>query len=1394
MIRLIILSILLFPLTSLAQQSLTIGIFAYRPKAVLEARWQPIVHYLEQRLTDTDVKLRILNVDELEASIRRNELDFIFTNPRHFITLRLQFPLSGAIATLIAKQHNTQTSQLGGVFITRPERTDINQLLDLKNKSVAACGLNHLGGYQSQIYELAQQGIDFKNNIKLRFMGTPHDKIVHAVLTGDVDAGFIRTGTIEQMQQEGKLDAKQLKIINQQDFPSYPYIVSTRLYPEWPFVVMPKVDSHIANKVASALLNLDGNHPVSQSIGIHGFTVPADYLPVEKVMRELRLPPFDAAPAFTLKDIWKQHKTILTPLFIATLVVIVLLFILINRNRQLVLAGRKIKEAEQRQKNLLNHSPAVIYIMDLQGRYLFINRCIEDLLNTTNEEIQGKTDYDIFPLEYADTLRANDKKVLETGAAIELEETAWLEDGEHIYLSTKFPLKDVSGKIYATCGMSTDITERKLAEKQISKFKHIIDNSLNEIYLFDCASLHFVYVNQGAQKNMGYSLEEFKKLTPTDIKPELSASEFNLLTEPLTSRREDKIEFKTVHQRKDGSLYPVEIHLQLTNDSHPVFVAIILDISARQQAEEKLIASESLQKQILQTVPDLIWLKDRDGHYLMSNPQFELFINKTEPEIIGKTDYDFFDQETADVFREHDKIAEAANQPSSNEERLTFANDGRSRLFETIKIPMRDDSGETIGILGVARDITERKLAEEQSRLAASVFETTREGILITNFENQIIDANPACCKITGYSKAELLGENPSKLSANIQAAEIYKNLWTSLSEAGYWQGDLWNRHKNGEVYAERISISKVEDELGKLTHYVGVFSDVTYIKEHEAELEKIAHNDALTGLPNRLLLRDRMSQAFSQTTRHKKLIAICYLDLDGFKPVNDEYGHKAGDLVLVEIAKRLLQGVRTGDTVSRLGGDEFVLLMLDIENKEELESIIQRIIQKIASPIELPDCIVSVSASMGITLYPHDDNEADILLRHADQAMFEAKEKGKNCFVFFDPEHKQKQTETQILYREIAIALQEDQFQLYYQPKVNMRTDSIIGAEALIRWQHPVKGLLSPVFFLPMIENHPLIIEVGDWVLKQALTQLQLWKEQGITLVISVNVAALQLQQLNFISKLKSLLANYPQIQASQLELEILETAALDDLQKVNKVLNECKQLGINVAIDDFGTGYSSLTYLKHLSVETIKIDQSFIRDILVDQNDMAIVEGILQLAKSFNRKPLAEGVESNEHASLLLMIGCEVGQGYAIARPMPAKQIPDWVKNYNVPMEWMQVESAQLGHAHIDLCVLAVEHYRFVAATLNAIEHKSPALFPHDCHDHNRCGLGQWLIGEGEKLYGELVEFKKIAEEHKKVHKMSDGIKTLMAESKLNNIDEIKRDLFKYRDNVLANLKKLQ
>jgi diguanylate cyclase (GGDEF)-like protein len=410
-----------------------------------------------------------------------------------------------------------------------------------------------------------------------------------------------------------------------------------------------------------------------------------------------------------------------------------------------------------------------------------------------------------------------------------------------------------------------------------------------------------------------------------------------------------------------------------------------------------------------------------------------------------------------------------------------------------------------------------------------------------------------------------------------------------------------------------------------------------------------------------------------AQALRRGQLLAVVYLDLDGFKAINDGHGHDAGDQVLIALAQRMKQVLREGDTLARLGGDEFVAVLVDLEDKSACVPMLNRLLAAAAQPVELDDLSLIVSASLGVTFYPQDHAiDADQLLRQSDQAMYQAKVAGKNRYQIFDAAQDRDLRGHHESLERIRLALEHHEFVLYYQPKVNMRSGKVIGAEALIRWRHPEKGLLAPGMFLPIIEDHKLAVEVGEWVIEAALTQIEIWQSNGLELGVSVNVGARQLQQSDFVERLKALLAKHPRVSPSNLELEVLETSALADMEQVSQVIENCHLMGVEFALDDFGTGYSSLTYLKRLRVDSLKIDQSFVRDMLEDPEDLAILEGIIGLASAFKRQVIAEGVETIEHGTALLQLGCELAQGYGIARPMPPDLIPAWAATWQPDAAW--------------------------------------------------------------------------------------------------------------------------
>ena len=595
---------------------------------------------------------------------------------------------------------------------------------------------------------------------------------------------------------------------------------------------------------------------------------------------------------------------------------------------------------------------------------------------------------------------------------------------------------------------------------------------------------------------------------------------------------------------------------------------------------------------------------------------------------------------------------------------LRLGGEGRPPLTVRVEATLAADGQ---ACHAVVTDITARVQAEAHLQLAASVFTHAREGIIITSPAGTILEVNAAFTRITGYSRDEALGRDPRMLNSGLQGPEFYAAMAMTLGRDGQWSGEIWNRRKNGEVYAESTTISAVRDADGRTRNYVALFTDITTMKAHQQQLEHIAHYDALTNLPNRVLLADRLQQAMVQCQRHDRSLAVAYLDLDGFKAVNDRHGHNTGDELLIALAHRMKTALREGDTLARIGGDEFVAVLVDLEEVQDCTPVLIRLLQAAAAPATVGNAVLHVSASIGVTLYPQDAADADQLMRHADQAMYQAKQAGKNRYHLFDVVQDVALQSRRETLEHVRRALAQREFVLHYQPKINMRTGAVIGAEALIRWQHPERGLLLPAAFLPIIEDHPVSVELGEWVVAAALAQMSAWHAAGQDLPVSVNIGAHQLQHDEFVPRLSALLLAHPDVQHRFLELEVVETCALQDMAHVSEVMHACHALGVRFALDDFGTGYSSLAYLKHLPAELLKIDQSFVLGMLDDADDRAIVEGVIGLVRAFHREVIAEGVETAAHGKLLLALGCDLAQGNGIARPMPAADLPAWVASWH-------------------------------------------------------------------------------------------------------------------------------
>ncbi len=893
-------------LPAVAEETVRIGVLAHRPKPATLAQWQPLADMLQRAIPEREFEIIPLDYIELEAAIARRRLDFVLTSPGNYVRLQNQKGIGAPLATLQVNNLGHASSVFGGVIFTKansPDTADIVSLQDIRGKTVAFVSDESFGGYQTQALELLHVGISLRSgDVQRLALGMPHDNVVKAVLSGEAQVGLVRTGTLEAMAAEGGLDLRRLRIINPQSAPDFPLLLSTPLYPEWPFVYLTGTDEKLARHVTAILFMLDTKTEIINDIGIRGFTAPADYTVVANMLRELHAPPFEKNTFFTWQDVVARYRWYLaaaTTIFGGVLIV-------------------------------------TIYLL---------------------------------------------------------------------------------------------VVRRRLAEKQ-------------------------------------------------------------------------------------------------------------------------------------------------------------------------------------------------------------------------------------------------RLILEQQAKLelSASVFLNANEAIIIVAISsNRIVDVNDAFLEMTGYSYHEVIGKSTSFLRSERHNSAFFEGVRRILIEKHHWHGEVWIKRKNGKAFPSISTISTVNHGDGSIQYIIALLSDVSNLRKHQQELVRAAHYDSLTGLPNRILIAERLRYSLETVRHNGRKLAVVYLDLDNFRTINDQYGHATGDQLILVVASRMKKILREGDILARPGGDEFVVVLVNQENSDDMLdtiALLNSLLAAASEPIVIGDKTFVVSASLGVTFYPQaEDVDADILLRQSDYAMYQAKQTGKNRYHIFDPEHDRSLRGLHESVQRIHQALINGELVLYYQPKVNMRTGTVEGVEALIRWQHPEHGLLSPAAFLPFIEDNPIAIAVGEWVIETALMQIKQWGEAGLTMAVSVNIDAQQLQLPDFCERLRNTLAQYPEVSPSCLTLEVLETSALKDLEQVSRVIEECQEMGIFFALDDFGTGYSSLTYLKHLQVSMLKIDRSFVRDMLEDPDDLAILESIIGLANSFRRQVLAEGVETMAHGTLLLELGCELVQGYGIAQPMPAEELPRWV-----------------------------------------------------------------------------------------------------------------------------------
>lgn len=926
-------------------------------------------------------------------------------------------------------------------------------------------------------------------------------------------------------------------------------------------------------------------------------------------------------------------------------------------------------------------------------------------------------------------------------------------------------------------------------------FRLIVDSILDPIAIKDRYG-NFLFVNHALAKLYNTDPEAMVGKDDSDFGVPKEMSDFfreNVLE--IMKKGETEIVFEDSRNAITGEIrHYKSIKIPLKDpDGYDQILIIAQDITDIMKTQEEITKSEQRLQNVLTATQEGIW-----DWYI---PTGEVIHNLQWSETLGYHPNEI--PNTLDAFLmliypdDHQKVMqniqdhlEGRSEYYYSEHRMIRKNGEVFWVRDKGRIIEYDDDQKPLRVMGSFSDISNRKFYEEKLQLASNVFLHAREGILITDPYETIIDVNNAFTQITGYTREEVIGKTPRILHSNLQTQEYYENMWNSVISKGLWQGELWNRRKDGREYAEIQTISAVYDAEGAVQQYVAFLSDITDIKENQRYLEHVAYHDILTTLPNRVLLADRLKSGMLRTLRTHNPLAVIYLDLDGFKEINDLYGHQTGDELLITLSKRMKLSLRESDTLARIGGDEFVAVLFDLPNTSTCFMMLDRLLEATSKSILIDNIELKVTASIGVTFYPQkEDVDADQLLRQADQAMYQAKLSGKNRFHVFDVDYDRNLRGKNASIEHIRNALVQNQFVLYYQPKVNMKNGQLIGAEALIRWIHPERGVIPPLDFLPYIENHPLSINIGEWVIRSALHQLREWERTGLVTKVSVNVGAYQLLSSNFVDRLRDILGEYPDVKPEQLEIEILETSTLENLHQAVLVIQTCKSMGIKFALDDFGTGYSSLTYLKKLPVKVLKIDQTFVRSMLEDPDDLAILEGILGMGSAFRKEIIAEGVETIEHGEMLLLLGCELGQGYGIARPMPASDLISWKERWKPEPAWLNL--SQMNPHDFPLLFAGIGHRAWINALEKYVLDLSsnyPELNYEECH------FGKWLNTEGQLRYSNSQNFQKLSEEHYKIHALANEILELFHTGEKERVSEKLQSIFHSRDTLLELLKKVQ
>lgn len=956
-------------------------------------------------------------------------------------------------------------------------------------------------------------------------------------------------------------------------------------------------------------------------------------------------------------------------------------------------AERQVADQTKALRDFAELSADWFWTQDAELRFTSFSGRSTDKLRRTQSDFFGKRRWDmpisgVTPAQWADHIAACERHEPFRDFAYEIAAS----DGtpQH-YMVSGVPVFDGQGRFTGYRGTGSNVTELRQAEQTIRErerqLAQIVDGSSVATFVLD-AQHRVTHWNRACAILTGWSAQDmvgseeawraffptarptladrvvdgfmddearahYHLLRPSSLVADAWEAE-NFYPQPGASGR--WLFFSAAPLRDaQGRICGAIETLQDVSERHRQQVILEARVAERTQA---LTQQLHFQQQLMEAIPSPVFYKDADARYLGCNSAFERYIGRTNDEIVGKTPYDIAPPELAAVYLAADQALMRGPGVQIYESQVRYA-DGQLRDVMFHKATFTNPDGRVGGLVGVMLDISERKRMEDDLRQAATVFDNSAEGVIIATGEGSIIAVNRAFTEITGYAREEVIGCNPRMFQSGRHDAHFYRTMWGAIHQFGRWQGEVWNRRKSGDVFPQWISISAVKDDKGRLTNYVATFTDVTQKKLSEERIQMLAFSDPLTALPNRRLLLDRLEHALTVSARSHCLGALFFIDLDNFKALNDSRGHHVGDLLLKELARRLVASVREGDTVARLGGDEFVLILESLstdarEATTQAELVGHKILTVLSEPCLLLDSPYRSTASVGVTLFGGQQGGVDTLLKQADLAMYRAKANGRNALRFFDPEMQAVVDARFALEADLRAGLQLQQLVLHYQPQVDARR-GVVGAEALVRWMHPGRGLVSPQTFIGLAEETGLIVPLGAWVLDAACAQLARWATRApfAHLCLAVNVSAQQFRQTGFVDLVLATLQRHG-VHPNRLKLELTESLLLTEVDAVIATMTHLKAQGVGFALDDFGTGYSSLSYLKRLPLDQLKIDQSFVRDVLEDPNDAAIARTIITLAHSLALEVVAEGVETPEQLAFLSAHGCGAYQGYHFSRPL--------------------------------------------------------------------------------------------------------------------------------------------